>query len=157
MKLKIAVVPATLLLISLSAAKAQTESGQMEKAAILATIETMTTAFAAGDVDGILSTYETGATVVGQPGMPVRGETALREMFGQFIAQGVAFTYGAHDVVMAGDVALHLMKWTAATPDGDATALSVAVLRKQPDGSWKMVIDQPFGDAVMRAAPAQEP
>ncbi|KJS16710.1 MAG: hypothetical protein VR78_07015 [Hoeflea sp. BRH_c9] len=127
----------------------------MENAAILATIETMTDAFAAGDVDTILATYETGATVVAAPGVPVSGDAALRAMFQQFIAQGVTFTYGAHDVVMAGDVALHLMKWTAPTPEGDATALSVAVLRKQSDGSWKMVIDQPFGDAVMQAEAAE--
>ena len=127
----------------------------MDNAAILATIETMTDAFAAGDVDGILSTYEDGATVVAEPGKPVSGDAALREMFGQFIAQGVSFTYGAHDVVMEGDVALHLMKWTAPTPEGDATALSVAVLRRQSDGSWKMVIDQPFGDAVMHVKAAE--
>ncbi|MBU4528378.1 MAG: DUF4440 domain-containing protein [Hoeflea sp.] len=149
MKLKLTGVTAMMVLAGLSTAQAQTETSPMETAAILATIETMTDAFAAGDVDTILSTYETGATVVAEPGMPVSGAAALREMFAQFIAQGVSFTYGAHDVVMAGDLALHLMKWTAPTPEGDVTALSVAVLRKQADGSWKMVIDQPFGDAVM--------
>ncbi|MGB8813235.1 MAG: SgcJ/EcaC family oxidoreductase [Paracoccaceae bacterium] len=127
----------------------------MDQTAILSTIETMTRAFAAGDMESILSTYETDATVVSQPGVPVSGEDGLRAMFGQFIAQGVAFTYGAHDVVVSGDIALHLMKWTAPTPDGEVSALSVAVLRRQADGGWKMVIDQPFGDAVMRAAPAQ--
>ncbi|MDP2731916.1 MAG: DUF4440 domain-containing protein [Hoeflea sp.] len=155
MKLKFTVVTAAMFLISFTAAQAQTEPNRMENAAILATIETMTDAFAAGDVDTILATYETGATVVAAPGVPVSGDAALRAMFQQFIAQGVTFTYGAHDVVMAGDVALHLMKWTAPTPEGDATALSVAVLRKQSDGSWKMVIDQPFGDAVMQAEAAE--
>ena len=145
------VVPAAMFLIGLSAADAQTELRQMEAAAILTTIETMTDAFAAGDVGGIMSTYESGATVVAEPGKPVGGDAALRKMFEQFIAQGVTFTYGAHDVVMAGDIALHLMKWTAPTPEGEATAVSVAVLRRQSDGSWKMVIDQPFGDAVMHA------
>jgi hypothetical protein len=29
------------------------------------------------------------------------------------------------------------------------TALSVAVLRCQPDGNWKMMIDHPFGTGVM--------
>lgn len=155
MKSNFTVVTAAMILIGLSPAPAQSEPSQMETAAILATIETMTDAFAAGDVDAILSTYETGATVVAEPGMPVSGDAALREMFEQFIAQGVAFTYGGHDVVIAGDVALHLMKWTAPTPEGDATALSVAVLRKQSDGNWKLVIDQPFGDAVMQAEAAE--
>ncbi|MDZ7600326.1 MAG: DUF4440 domain-containing protein [Hoeflea sp.] len=151
MTLKFTAAMSAMVLITLVDVHAQTELGQMETAAILSTIETMTDAFAAGDVGGVMSAYEAGATVVAEPGMPVTGEGALREMFAEFIAQGVAFTYGAHDVVTSGDVALHLMKWTAPGPEGDMVALSVAVLRKQPDSSWKMVIDHPFGDAVMHA------
>lgn len=30
-------------------------------------------------------------------------------------------------------------------------ALSVAVLRRQSDGNWRMVIDHPSGDGVMQA------
>ncbi|MFZ5930260.1 MAG: YybH family protein [Pseudomonadota bacterium] len=123
----------------------------MDKAAILKTIETMTGNFAAGNIDGVMATYESGAVVVGQPGQPVSGNEALRVMFRQFVEQGVAFTYGAHEVVVSGDVALHLMKWTAPGPEGDMSALSVAVLRRQRDGTWKMVIDHPSGDAVMHA------
>lgn len=121
----------------------------VEQAAILETISTMTTAFAAGDIDGIMATYEPEAVVVAQPGQPVASEASLRAMFAEFIARGVNFTYGAHEVVVAGDMGLHLMSWTAPGPDGPMTALSVAVLRRQADGSWKMVIDHPFGDSVM--------
>jgi len=44
-----------------------------EHAKIQATIDTMTTAFATGDLEGILATYTRDAVVVGQPGMPVTG------------------------------------------------------------------------------------
>lgn len=117
---------------------------------VLATIDTMTSAFAAGDIDRIMSTYASQAVVVGDPGQPVTGEAALRAMFAAFIESGVAFSYGGHEVVVAGDTALHLMKWTSPGPGGeDMTALSVAVLLRQPNGGWKMVIDHPFGDGVM--------
>lgn len=118
---------------------------------VLATIETMTTAFAKGDIDTAMSTYTPEAVVVGEPGKPVTGDAALRTMFASYVeAGGVTFTYGAHEVVVAGDTALHLMKWTAPqSSGGEASALSVAVLHRQPDGRWKMVIDHPFGDAVM--------
>jgi len=119
---------------------------------ILAVINSMTTSFAAGNIDAVMSTYASEAVVVSEPGKPVQGEPALRTMFASFVEAGAAFTYGAHEVVVAGDTALHLMKWTAPQPDGnDASALSVAVLRRQPNGRWKMVIDHPFGDAVMSA------
>lgn len=121
----------------------------MSERDILNTIDAMTGAFAAGDIDRIMSTYERGAVVVGAPGNPVSGNEALRALFAQFVAAGVAFTYGAHEVVVAGDLGLHLMQWTAPGPDGQQSALSVAVLRRQADDTWKMVIDHPFGDGVM--------
>ena len=124
----------------------------LDEQAILQTIGSMTSAFAAVDIDAVLATYEPGAIVVAAPGAPVSGTEALRRMFADFVAAGVNFTYGAHEVVVAGDLGLHLMKWTAPGPEGEKTALSVAVLRRQPDGSWKMVIGHPFGDGVLRVA-----
>ena len=122
----------------------------MDHAAILETINAMTSAFAAGNIDGIMQTYEGGAVVVPEPERPVSGDAELRAMFADFVASGVTFTYGAHEVVVAGDTGLHLMSWTAPGADGPVTALSVAVLRRQPDGRWKMIIDHPFGDGVMQ-------
>lgn len=134
-------------------ALAQTQESQMNpKNEVLAIVNAMTSAFAKGDIDAVMSTYAPEAVVVGEPGSPVAGEAALRTMFASYVEAGVSFTYGAHEVVIAGDTALHLMKWTAPQPDGEqASALSVAVLRRQPEGAWKMVIDHPFGDAVMAA------
>jgi uncharacterized protein (TIGR02246 family) len=125
-----------------------------ESAKIQATIDTMTSAFARGDIDTILSTYEPGAVVVGAPGAPVSGITALREMFTQFVALDPKFTFVDHEVVEAGDLALHLNTWRleGRAPDGtpvEQGGLSVVVLRKQADGRWLMVIDHPYGDQIM--------
>lgn len=122
---------------------------------IVSTIVTMTDAFHRGDITGILRTYEPTAVVVGEPGKPVTGEAALRTMFGGFIALKPEFTYSGHDVITAGDLALHLAPWqmTGMAPDGTKVqqrGLSVAVLRRQADGRWLMVIDQPYGDALLR-------
>jgi ketosteroid isomerase-like protein len=125
-----------------------------QKAKILSTIDAMTSAFHQGDIDGIMHTYEPGAVVVGEPGTPVSGTPALRAMFAGFIAAKAQFTFLGHEVIQAEDVALHLMPWRMAgvAPDGAAVAasgLSVAVLRRQPDGRWLMVIDDPYGDALL--------
>lgn len=129
------------------------------KAQVLSTIQRMTDAFHDGDIDGIMRTYEPGAVVVGEPGAPVSGETALRAMFAGFIAAKARFTFLGHEVIQAEDVAVHLTPWRMAgvAPDGGAIAasgLSVAVLRRQPDGRWLMVIDNPFGDALLNRAPS---
>ncbi len=119
---------------------------------ILATIETMTTALAEADVERILSTYAPEAVVHMAADNQVSGTDNLRNLFVSLLEAGSAFTYEGHEVVVAGDTALHLMPWQGPTPDGSiARALSIAVLRRQRDGQWRMVIDHPCGDGIMFA------
>jgi uncharacterized protein (TIGR02246 family) len=122
---------------------------------IVATVLNMTAAFHEGDISGILRSYEPDAVVIGEPGKPSMGEAPLRAMFARFISMKPRFTYSGHEVVHAGDLALHISPWqmTATGPDGtpiEQRGLSLAVLRRQVDGRWLMVIDQPYGDALLR-------
>lgn len=125
-----------------------------EKEQILSTIDQMVDAFHKGDIVGILKTYEPAAVVVAEPGVPVSGKSALEAMFAGFITAGARFTFLGHEVIQAGDLAVHFTPWrmTGMGPDGrpiSGGGLSVAVLRRQPDGKWLMVIDDPYGDSVM--------
>jgi len=118
--------------------------------AILDVINTMTDAFAQGDINTVMNCYAQNAVVVGEPGKKQQGDSQLRAMFGSYIEAGVNFRYGKHEVIVNEHTALHLMKWTHPQIDGnDVSAMSVAVLQKQADGTWKMIIDHPFGDGVM--------
>ena len=126
-----------------------------EAARIQATVDAMTSAFAAHDVDGILATYEPDAVVVGESGVPTSGTLALRGLFERFIAADPKFTFLAHEVVEAGDIALHFNTWRMAGTALDGSpfedgGLSVAVLRRQADGRWLMVIDDPYGDRLLK-------
>jgi ketosteroid isomerase-like protein len=130
-------------------------------AQILSTIDAMTSAFNAGDIDGIMRAYEPGAVVLGEPGVPVSGAPALRAMFAGFVAAKAHFTFSGHEVIPADDLALHLTPWrmTGVGPDGkpvEMAGLSIAVLRRQGDGRWLMVIDDPHGDALLRRAKSRE-
>jgi ketosteroid isomerase-like protein len=132
-----------------------------QKDQILGTINAMVTSFHEGDIDGIMRTYEEGAVVVGQPGIPVTGRAALEAMFAGFIAARARFTFDGHEVIQAGDIAVHLTPWrmTGVGPDGqpvEGRGLSVAVLRRQPDGRWLMVIDDPYGDSIAHVAAAKD-
>lgn len=120
---------------------------------IPATIDRMTTAVARHDVDGIMATYEHGATVVCEPGAAVSGRGAVREAFAERLTIDPKFELGEHDVVVAGDISLHVVPRTmkATAPDGSGIAkdgLSVAMLRRQPGGDWLMVIDDAHGRRV---------
>jgi uncharacterized protein (TIGR02246 family) len=138
-------------------AQSQSDQGSqtMEHAQIQSTIDKSTAAVSAHDIDGILSTYEPAAAMVGQPGMPAAtGTAALREAFKSFLALDPKITMTSSEVIVAGDIALHSYTWkmSGKTPDGaplEQGGLAVVVLRKQPDGSWLMVIDNPFGDHLL--------
>lgn len=139
------------LVLSFSAAGADT----MQQHAIQQTIDGMTAAFEAGDVPGILGHYTQGGVVVGAPGSPVSGTGPLADLFAQFIAVDPKFTFHAHDIVVAGDVAVHTSRWTmiGKDPEGHAVedgGLSVAVLRRQPDGRWLIAIDNPYGGHLLQ-------
>lgn len=118
---------------------------------VIDTVSAMTAALESGDIDTVLSYYVDDAVVAFEPGTQMRGEQQLRDGFAAFAALTPDFRYGnGHDVMIAGDIAVHIAPWTmtGTAPDGTPVAqsgLSVATLRRQPDSSWKIAMDNPFG------------
>lgn len=126
----------------------------MENEQINAVLEANNAAVAAGDMAAILATFEDGGAMQGQPGMVAEGKPALRGAFEQFIAMKPQITVKAHEIIRSGDIALHSSTWDMkmTAPDGSEigqSGYSVVVLRKQADGAWLMVIDNPFGAHLM--------
>lgn len=120
----------------------------------LATVEMMTAAFQDKDIAGVMATYESSATVAFEPGSPISDNAVLEQMFTGMSAISPVFDYAGHEVIVSGDLAMHIAPWhmTAVTPDGqelEQSGLSVAVLRRQPDGGWKIVIDNPHGGRLL--------
>jgi uncharacterized protein (TIGR02246 family) len=106
--------------------------------------------FTAGDKEAILSLYETEATFLPQPGQSVSGSAAIREALGGFLALNGALKMQPARVLQSNDIALLFARWTLSGtgPDGNAVELSghtSDVVRRQADGTWLMVIDNPYG------------
>lgn len=125
--------------------------------AVQSTIERMTASLARGDLGQVMTTYEPSATIMFEPGTPISNPEAQRERFAAMLALEPRFNFGHHEIFVAGDIALHLMPWAmeGKAPDGSAVeqgGLSVAVLRRQPDGEWLMVIDDPHGQRLLDVA-----
>ncbi len=121
---------------------------------VYSTIENMTNAFHNSDLKGVMNSYEEQATVVFEPNKPASDRDQIRQMFEGAFQINPTFTYSGHDVIVTGDIALHIAPWQmkGTAPDGTEIAqsgLSVAVLRKQKDGTWRMVIDNPHGQILM--------
>jgi uncharacterized protein (TIGR02246 family) len=103
----------------------------------------------AGDVEAVVALYEVEATLAPQPGQAVTGTAAIRDAIRGFIAMKPRFTATAKPTVRAGDLALTGLAWNlhATGPDGKPVEMnghSAEVVRRQPDGTWKFVIDNPW-------------
>ena len=125
-----------------------------EQRKVFSTIEKMVNAFHKKDIPGILATYEENAIVMFEPQKPVSGKENLRTIFTQFSAMNPIYTFSGHEIYISGDIATHIAPWTMTgqMPDGtkiEQSGLSIAVLRKQSDGTWLMIQDNPSGQFLM--------
>ena len=101
-----------------------------------------------GDIDGVVSLYEAAAASPDQAGTVRVGTDDIRNAFAPFAAMKPDIKCDPRKVIEAGDIALVHNYWTMPGAAGHA----VEVARRQPDGSWLYVIDDPFAD---REATAQ--
>ncbi len=104
----------------------------------------------AGDVDRAVGYYEPGAALVSERGSTVTGTEAIREVLSGFMVIKPKVTIEVTLVIESGDTALVYAKWTSVGTDAggnrvDFAGQSTEVVRRQADGSWLFVIDNPFG------------
>jgi uncharacterized protein (TIGR02246 family) len=109
-------------------------------------------AFNAGDAEALMALYEPGASLVPQPGQVVTGAQAMRGAVEGFLALKGRMSLETRAIVLAGDLAQTHGQWTRRGTAQDGSPLQMAgrsaeVLRRQPDGTWLCVIDNPFSDA----------
>ena len=97
-------------------------------------------------VDGI----NTEAAFASQPGSLAHGPAGVRESLAGFVAMKGTLDLKVTRVLQAGGLAFVAGEWsfTGTGPDGKPVALTGHngdVLRRQADGSWRFVIDNPWG------------
>jgi ketosteroid isomerase-like protein len=91
----------------------------------------------AGDVDGLVALYEVDAVLAFSAGKIARGHAAIREAYAGLLANKPVFAPGQQSPALrAGELALTSTR----LPDGRVTA---EIARRQPDGSWRWIVDQP--------------
>ena len=116
------------------------------------TIDRLGQLLGAGDARGALELYEMDATFVVAPGAPASGRQAIGAALEGFAAMQPELKNDVQQVVYAGDLALVTNSWTldGTSPDGEHVHLSgrsADVLRRTPDGEWKIAIDDPWSGA----------
>lgn len=89
----------------------------------------------AGDVDGVMALYEPDAVLAFPPGQLTIGTDAIRAVYAKLLAKPPLFEGTIRPAIRADNLAL-----TMTNRPGNATA---EVARRQPDGTWRWLIDQP--------------
>ncbi|MEU4705369.1 DUF4440 domain-containing protein [Nocardia salmonicida] len=103
------------------------------------------------DSDSLAEVYTDDAVFVPEPGSEVTGP-ALRAANAEFLALGLPIRVSPRHTYVAGDIALLIVDWEidGTGPDGEPVHVSgtaTDVARRDADGFWRYVIDNPFGVA----------
>ncbi len=101
-----------------------------------------------GNLNALVALYEPGASFATEPGKFVSGSAAVREALKGFLALKPKITFNVRRVISSGDVALVHADWniTGTGPDGKPVKMegrSAEVVRRQRDGTWLFLIDNP--------------
>jgi ketosteroid isomerase-like protein len=105
--------------------------------------------FTDGDLDGLMSLYEEDA-VFPTPHGTSTGTDEIRATLKAYLDSGAKLVFGESLVFPAGDLALMHTPWTMTLPDGASSEGATAeVVRRQADGGWKYIIDNPDGTALL--------
>lgn len=110
-------------------------------------------AITSADMDAALSLYEPDATFALPAAFgegSVTGLDGLREAFGGLLALSPALAVNAEKTLVSGDTALVIGQWTLKGRDPDGNEIDTGgrfadVVRRQSDGAWLFVIDNPNG------------
>lgn len=113
-------------------------------------------AFNARDLDALVELYEPDAALIAQPGTVAHGKDDIGRALQQFLDLGGTISLDTKEVIEVGELAFLVNRWSLAGTDADGRALDLGALtaevaRRQPDGTWRYVIDNAWGDLATSA------
>lgn len=116
---------------------------------------TLANAFNTGNVDVVMSMYDASGIIVPEPGKPVSGQAKFEEAI-----KGILSIKGKMEIktiycLQTGNIAVGRSEWNI-TDNGDVkiSAKGIEVMKQQPDGTWKIIVDHAFGAEAALAVPA---
>ena len=103
-----------------------------------------------GNLDSLTMLYESDACFASQPGQFIKGREGIRQSIEGFVSMRGKLESKIKRVFQTSDLALVISEWSfsGTGPDGNPVNLaSIAtdVLRQQSDGTWRVIIDNPWG------------
>ena len=115
-------------------------------------LESIVAGINSGQLETLMPLYETKAAFAAEPGSLVHGAAGIGEALNGFISMNGTLDLRVTRVLEVDDLALVIGVWSfdGTGPDGEPVRLeanNADVLRRQADGTWRFVIDNPWGVA----------
>jgi ketosteroid isomerase-like protein len=98
---------------------------------------------AAGDIESLLSVYDPDVAFLNQSRETKRGRNELRQELFPLAAAKAKFDFSIKQVIQSGDIALMHTEWNVTSPK-PMRSYAIEVARRQPDGTWRWLIGDPF-------------
>ena len=104
----------------------------------------------AGDLDAVMALYEPDARFVARSGETIVGSDRIRDVLAGIIRSKTKFQSRVIKAITVDDVALLYTDFQGTTVDASGKTIeirhkAIEVLRRQPDGAWKLIVGDPNG------------
>ena len=115
--------------------------------------KSLAAAYNTGDLDTVLSMYDVNGIFVPEPGRPVSGNEQFQAAVKSILSIKGKMEINTVYCLEAGDVAIGRSEWSI-RDEGETrvAAKGIELLKKQADGTWKVLIDHAFGAEAGLAA-----
>ena len=112
---------------------------------------TLAAAFNARDLHAMAALYGEDAVLIDETGAEQRGTRAIKAVLKDMLETGGVMTSTPRFAVVIGDIALSGADWRLEPGDGGEPleGRSLEMLRRQPDGSWRYLIDCPTANVLI--------
>jgi ketosteroid isomerase-like protein len=97
---------------------------------------------AEGDIESLLRIYDPEAVILTQSGELKKGQ-GLREQLARSAGAKTQFDFKIKQMIQSGDIALMHADWKISSPQ-QRSVYAIEVARRQPDGTWRWLIGDPF-------------
>ena len=113
-------------------------------------LESIVDGINSGDLGSLMPLYESEAAFATQPGSLAHGPAGISDALSGFISMKGKLDLEVTRILEVDDLALVTGVWSfnGTGPDGEPVQLAASnadVLRRQADGTWRFVIDNPWG------------
>jgi uncharacterized protein (TIGR02246 family) len=103
-----------------------------------------------GNLDSLMMFYESDACFASQPGQFIKNREGIRQSLQGFVDMRGKLESKIKRVFQTSDLALVISEWSfsGTGPDGkpvNLASIATDVLRQQLDGTWRVIIDNPWG------------